>query len=277
MKIRSYLLLPLVLALVGISQAAPKIDFGKIASKEQAFKQYWQLNEDEVRRYETYMAVVGKFRNQNLDPLTVLSMISDTQEDKAYYAKKAAEMEHEMVKREIETAWLISEAMGAEKLDEVMQEFTDRLTGINTIGYVPYAIDTSWHTGDTLLLIVDDRCLNLTCIKQFAKDFREPPAHIMREVVVNSEKEAPLSNEAQTLIATWPNTTVTLFDPIEHSFIDESLYNQPQHIRNRTVLKAQINMQQPEQNTSIQDKEKAVNTPKSSTKEQAPEKAGEKK
>lgn len=211
---------------------AQTIEFGKIGD-ERAFKQHWKLDDDEMKRYKQYMDVAGRFRHQNVDPLTVLSMIAQDPEDKAYYAKMAAEYEHKAVKAEIETAYLISEAMSIKQLEDDMQKFTDTLTGIVTTDYVPYKERSHWQVGDDWIVLVDQRCANLECLKAFVNQAQALPSGINKTLVVRDDW--PLADDEMQLIHSVPGLEARSFDPIEHAYLENTL-NQALHVRDRKVL-----------------------------------------
>lgn len=222
-------LLPVLLSVNAVT--AEQIHFGQITSGKDAFAKYWQLNKEEVRRYEDYMAVAGKYRHQNTNPLTVLSMIAEDEEDRAYYANMAAAYEHNMVKREIETAWLISEAMAAYDADT--QALTDKLTGIDTAGYIPHRQKTVWQQGDEWAVVVDKHCLHTECLKQFNHALSGLPGGISKRIVVKAD--TPLTDDAAAYLSSYPDIIIQHYDPIEHGFLGKRL-NQPLHVRNRTVI-----------------------------------------
>lgn len=227
----------LLLAGICLPTAVPaaNIDYGKITSSEQAFKQYWQLTDEEAKRYNLYMEAAGKFRHKDVNPLTVLSMIADTQEDKAYYAKKAAEYEHNMVMREIETSWLVSEAMSENYLADAMQAFTDKLTGIDTLGYQPDERSTDWQSGDSMVILLDQQCLSLKCLSQFADVVKHTPEGVSRSVILRGKD--PLAPDAEDFAASWPHVSIHRYDPIEHHYLDSIRANQALHIRDDSVVR----------------------------------------
>lgn len=216
---------------------AETINYSKIGSGEQGFRQYWQLNEDEARRYHNYMEVAGKYRHKDVNPLTVLSMIAESSEDKSYYARKAAEYEHQMVMREIETAWLVSSAMSESYLADAMQTFTDNLTGISTLDYEPAGSrEVVWQDGDQWVLFLDEQCLTVKCVNQFL--ISPPPElsqhNISRRVVLKTDK--PLEASAQKLLEAQAGLQISRFDPLEHRYLDNLRANQALHVRDGQML-----------------------------------------
>ena len=128
-------ILALTLALAATAPApAAEVTFSRIGSGDPGLQQFWGLSPEEAQRYRNIMAATGE-RYKTASPLAVLAIMADTPEDRTYYAKRAALYEHEMVKREIETALRISEEMSGNVLMEKMTRFTDGLTGINTTDY----------------------------------------------------------------------------------------------------------------------------------------------
>lgn len=215
------------------STYAQRIDFGKIGSsqqaQDQAFKQYWQLNDEEVRRYQNYMQAAGKYRYEKLNPLFVLTIIADNEEDANYYAKKAAVYESKAIRQEIQSAWLISGNMKGELADE-MQKFTDNLIGIDTFNYVPPSeqskkTEKSWTDSDRLVLFVDDRCLSAECLAQFKPAIADiqksyPKAGL---TVVVSGKQHPTADAVKVLSIN--DDAAKSYDPIEHSYLKPELVN----------------------------------------------------
>ena len=200
---------------------AAELTFSRIGSGDQGLQQFWQLTPEEAQRYRNIMAATGD-RYKTASPLMVLSIMADTPEDKAYYAKRAAQHEHEMVKREIETALLISQEMSGAVLQEKMTRFTDGLTGINTTDYIPDERNPEWRNGDWLVLYLDDSCLSAGCIGQFTPQMTHtvpPDIKIERVLVLNSKQ--PLSEVANTVIKGWPQpeTVLQRYDPIEHHYL----------------------------------------------------------
>lgn len=232
-KIRT-LTLPLVLALATAANHAATVNYSRIGSGEAGFKQYWGLSDEEYRRYHNYMEITNN-RYQGSSPLMVLSMIAEKDEEKIYYAREAAKYEHEMVKREIHTAWLISQSMTELQLTKEMQKFTDNLTGIETFGYVPDELNPQWRDGDMLVLLVDDSCLTAGCIGQFSDRVKAVKGKVKRRVVVHGKQ--PLSEAAQAVIKGWPETHITRYDPIEHHYLNANQgYNVLLHVRDRNTI-----------------------------------------
>lgn len=200
---------------------AAELTFSRIGSGDQGLQQFWGLSQEEAQRYRNIMAATGE-RYKTASPLAVLSIMADSPEDKTYYAKRAALHEHEMIKREIETALLISQEMSGAVLQEKMTRFTDRLTGINTTDYIPDERNPAWRDGDWLVLYLDDSCLSAGCIGQFTPQMTgtvPSGTKIERVLVLNSKQ--PLSEVANTVIKGWPQpeTVLQRYDPIEHHYL----------------------------------------------------------
>ncbi|RKW12325.1 MAG: hypothetical protein D8H94_11780, partial [Cardiobacterium sp.] len=207
------------LALALIPAHAAEITFSRIGAGDAGLQQFWQLTPEEAQRYRNIMAATGE-RYKTASPLAVLAIMADTPEDRDYYAKRAALHEHEMVKREIETALRISEEMSGEVLMEKMTRFTDGLTGINTTDYLPDERNPAWHDGDWLVLYIDDSCLTAGCMGQFTPQMKDTiPANIKAERVLVLNSKLPLTAGAEAVIKTWPETPVQLYDPIEHHYL----------------------------------------------------------
>ena len=200
---------------------AAELTFSRIGSGDQGLQQFWQLTPEEAQRYRNIMAATGE-RYKTASPLAVLSIMADSPEDKTYYAKRAALHEHEMIKREIETALLISQEMSGAVLQEKMTRFTDRLTGINTTDYIPDERNPAWRDGDWLVLYLDDSCLSAGCIGQFTPQMTGTvPSGIKIERVLVLNSKQPLSEVANTVIKGWPQpeTVLQRYDPIEHHYL----------------------------------------------------------
>ena len=214
------LLLALSLTLAALTPAdAAELTFSRIGSGDAGLQQFWQLTPEEAQRYRNIMAATGE-RYKTASPLAVLAIMADSAEDRDYYAKRAALHEHEMVKREIETAYLISEEMSGEVLMEKMTRFTDGLTGINTTDYVPDSLKPEWRNGDWLVLYIDDSCLTAGCIGQFSAQMTKGvPEGIKVERVLVLNSKLPLTEGAEAVINTWPDTPVQLYDQIEHHYL----------------------------------------------------------
>lgn len=231
------LLLAVVLGLTAFATVpaqAATVQFSRIASGDQGLQQFWQFTPDEVQRYRNIMAATGD-RYKNASPLMVLSMMADGKEDRDYYARKAAEMEHALVMREIETAWLVSEHMSEARLTEQMTLLTDGLTGLDTAR--KQAEDNVWQEGDELVLYVDGSCLTAGCISQFNNRMRSAPDNIPRRLIVRAQE--PLSSAAQTIVESWPETGIQRFDAVEHGrFLNvrNQAPNAVLHIRDRTIV-----------------------------------------
>lgn len=239
---KQYLLMACAISLLSPSIAAPKIDFGKIGSSDKGFRQYWELDETEHQRYQNYMEIAGKYRHQQLSPLLVLSMLAETPEDKEYYARRAAEYEQDMVKREIEAALMVSQAMSANDLSSEMQQFTDRLAGIDTLNYLPQALKDNpdnWESGDLLQLYLDKKCLNEDCLKQFSSTLKQfadkSPVEIILKYAQLNELEG-ISFFEELAINPSP-LKFKRFDPIEHHYLqDEHHLNRALHVRENRVI-----------------------------------------
>lgn len=217
--------------------SATSIDFGKIGSTEAGFQQYWGLSAEEAKAYHNYMEIAGKYRHKDVDPLLVLSMIADTQEDKLYYAKKAAEHEHDMVKREIEAAWMLSDAMSEEKLATNMANFTNKLTGLNTAPTSAAQTGTvAWEEGDTFLVYVDDRCQTAECLEQFIPVLKALPANISHQYLVIKGKLSDVK-ALDALASTSAQLAIRALDPIEHSYLTDSFANRALHVRDGHILR----------------------------------------
>ena len=219
---------------------AAELTFSRIGSGDQGLQQFWGLSQEEAQRYRNIMAATGE-RYKTASPLAVLSIMADSPEDKTYYAKRAALHEHEMIKREIETALLISQEMSGEVLQEKMTRFTDRLTGINTTDYIPDERNPAWRDGDWLVLYLDDSCLSAGCISQFTPQMTGTvPSDIKIERVLVLNSKQPLSEVANTVIKGWPQpeTVLQRYDPIEHHYLQRGgeKGSVALHVRDRQVV-----------------------------------------
>ena len=215
-------ILALTLALAATAPApAAEVTFSRIGSGDPGLQQFWGLSPEEAQRYRNIMATTGE-RYKTASPLAVLAIMADTPEDRDYYAKRAALHEHEMVKREIETALRISEEMSGNVLMEKMTRFTDSLTGINTTDYIPDERKPEWRDGDWLVLYLDDNCLSAGCISQFTPQMMGTvPSDIKIERVLVLNSKQPLTGVAETIVKGWPQpeTVIQRFDPIEHHYL----------------------------------------------------------
>ena len=236
---RAILALTLALAATAPVSAA-KVTFSRIGSGDPGLQQFWGLSPEEAQRYRNIMAATGE-RYKTASPLAVLAIMADTPEDRTYYAKRAALYEHEMVKREIETALRISEEMSGNVLMEKMTRFTDGLTGINTTDYIPDERKPEWRDGDWLVLYLDDSCLSAGCIGQFTPQMTgtvPPEVKIERVLVLNSKQ--PLTGVAETIVKGWPQpeTVIQRFDPIEHHYLQRGgeKGSVALHVRDRQVV-----------------------------------------
>lgn len=222
---------------------AQNIDFGKIGSGEDAFRQYWGLSAEESRRYHNYMEIAGKFRHKDTSPLLVLSMISDDPEEKNFYAQKAAQYEHDMVKREIHAAWMLSMAMSEAKLSDAMTEFTNELTGVDTRDYVPLGVrraqEEHWQADDIYLIYVDGRCLDADCLATFEEMTGKLPGSVenRRLVVKGSSAENKAAAQKALQAVQLPGVALRLYDPIEYPYLGDTLLNRALHIRNGQVVR----------------------------------------
>ena len=216
------------------AQAAELI-FSRIGSGgDQALQKVWGMTPDEIKRYKIFMEATGK-RYENATPLMVLSIMADSQEDRIYYAKKAAEVEHNLVKREIEAAWYISEAMSEDRLADDMQRTTDGLTGIETLGYVPTHMRKAWQDDDEVVVVLDERCLSTGCITGIGRQIAATAPQAPRLFVIDTKQ--PLDEAARTLINSWTGKTeIRRFDPIEHAWLEKAERNYLLHVRNREIV-----------------------------------------
>ena len=236
---RAILALTLALAATAPASAA-EVTFSRIGSGDPGLQQFWGLSPEEAQRYRNIMAATGE-RYKTASPLAVLAIMADTPEDRTYYAKRAALYEHEMVKREIETALRISEEMSGNVLMEKMTRFTDGLTGINTTDYIPDERKPEWRDGDWLVLYLDDSCLSAGCLNQFTPQMTgtvPPEVKIERVLVLNSKQ--PLTGVAETIVKGWPQpeTVIQRFDPIEHHYLQRGgeKGSVALHVRDRQVV-----------------------------------------
>ncbi len=97
----------LLIGLVSFSYAE-KVTYTTYNNKK-AFIQHWKLTEEELKRYDTFMDVEGKYRYPNLTPLEVLGISAETDEQRQYYAKKAAQNERDQVKKQLKFIVLTTE------------------------------------------------------------------------------------------------------------------------------------------------------------------------
>lgn len=236
---RAILALTLALAAAAPAHAA-EVTFSRIGSGDPGLQQFWGLSPEEAQRYRNIMAATGE-RYKTASPLAVLAIMADTPEDRTYYAKRAALYEHEMVKREIETALRISEEMSGNVLMEKMTRFTDGLTGINTTDYIPDERKPEWRDGDWLVLYLDDSCLSAGCLNQFTPQMTNtvpPDIKVERVLVLNSKQ--PLTGVAETIVKGWPQpeTVIQRFDPIEHHYLQRGgeKGSVVLHVRDRQVV-----------------------------------------
>jgi hypothetical protein len=214
---------------------AAELTFSRIGSGgDQALQKVWGMTPDEIKRYKIFIEATGK-RYENATPLMVLSIMADSQEDRIYYAKKAAEVEHNLVKREIEAAWYISEAMSEDRLADDMQRTTDGLTGIETLGYVPTHMRKAWQDDDEVVVVLDERCLSTGCITGIGRQIAATAPQAPRLFVIDTKQ--PLDEAARTLINSWTGKTeIRRLDPIEHAWLEKAERNYLLHVRNREVV-----------------------------------------
>ena len=236
---RAILALTLALAAAAPAHAA-EVTFSRIGSGDPGLQQFWGLSPEEAQRYRNIMAATGE-RYKTASPLAVLAIMADTPEDRIYYAKRAALYEHEMVKREIETALRISEEMSGNVLMEKMTRFTDSLTGINTTDYLPDERKPEWRDGDWLVLYLDDSCLSAGCLNQFTPQMTGTvPSGIKIERVLVLNSKQPLTGVAETIVKGWPQpeTVIQRFDPIEHHYLQRGgeKGSVALHVRDRQVV-----------------------------------------
>ncbi len=227
----------LIMALSGVfglsSVAAQTVTFGKIQAPQQ-FQKYWELTQEQMKQYENYMQIAGKYRHQNSNPLVVLSIISKDPEDKNFYAAKAAAYEHKMSQAEIESAWLITQEMEKQGLVEAMQTFSDNLTGIDTKSYKPKSIkEVKWQDKDKAILIVNKTCLTVSCIKGFLPILNLVPKTVEKEIVIASKE--PLDAGVGKLLSAMPSIAVKKYDAIEHHYLD-GILNQAVQVRTNKVI-----------------------------------------
>ncbi len=231
------LLLGMFLAL---SASAQSISFGKIDSPKD-FKKYWKLSDEHFNKYEKYMQVAGKYRHAQVNPLIVLSMISDDAEDKEYFARKSAKYESQMVQREIQSAWLITQAMEKLGLNEQMGQFSDKLTGIDTASYVPKVVKTTWQTGDELVIVVDDVCVQTNCLKQFVPLLQAVPekVKIQQLLIAKLSRDEKLQQQFNAMsqpVSKRFKLGVKRYDPVEFGYL-YGLKNQMAQVRNNQIVR----------------------------------------
>lgn len=219
---------------------AQQITFSKIDSPK-AFQQYWGLTPNQMKQYESYMQIAGKYRHSNSNPLVVLSIIADDDEDKGYFAAKAAAYESQMSQREILSAWLISSEMEKQGLAQAMNAFADQLTGINSKDYVPTSVKDSWQAGDAFYLVIDKVCADLACLSQFDALMNATPDTVMKTIVVkfSTSHEREQQQRAKRLAAIkdhYPAVQVQKYDRIEHGFLDQ-VTNQAVRVRDGSIIK----------------------------------------
>ena len=223
---------------LGVLSIAPAqaatLQFSRIGAGDQGLQQFWQLTPEETQRYRNIMAATGE-RYKNATPLMVLSMMADSPADRDYYAKKAAEMEHALVMRELETATLVSQHMSDPKLVEEMTLHTDRLTGLDTAHDVPDYLNPEWREDDWLVVYVDGSCITARCLGQFAARVRAVDEKISRFLIINSRQ--PLDAVAQQVADDW-HAVVQRYDPVEHGrfLTREQAPNAVLHVRGRRII-----------------------------------------
>lgn len=233
---KKILLASMSIALIQTAHAQT-IQYSTIESPKQ-FQRYWELEKDEMETYQNYMANAGRFRHTDSNPLVVLSMLADDKEDKAYYAKRAAQYEAQMQQREIETAWLISQAMDDPNISDAMQRFSDNLTGIDTMSYQPKQAKAQWQEGDSLVIVIDDICKSGACLVQFQPLIDELPIDISVAVVLKGDKALNEISKASLSPPVGHTEAINYrrYDPIEHHYL-EDYNNQALHIRNHQVVR----------------------------------------
>lgn len=217
------------------SAHAQSVTFGKIESPKQ-FQHYWGLTGEQMQTYENYMQIAGKYRHRDSNPLVVLSIIADDDEDKGYFAAKAAAYESQMSQREILSAWLISGEMEKQGLAQAMNDFADGLTGINTADYVPDSLKSQWLPNDAFYLLIDKTCLAMHCLSQFDTLLASIPDKVEKTLVIDrntadNQDAQPLDNTTQSqwdkqlsdFHARYPTIKQAKYDRIEHGFLREWL------------------------------------------------------
>lgn len=220
------------------SAHAQSVTFGKIESPQQ-FQHYWGLTGEQMQTYENYMQIAGKYRHRDSNPLVVLSIIADDDEDKGYFAAKAAAYESQMSQREILSAWLISGEMEKQGLAQAMNDFADGLTGINTADYVPDSLKSQWLPNDAFYLLIDKTCLAMDCLSQFDTLLASIPDKVEQILVIDrntadnqdAQDVQPLDNATQSqwdkqlsdFQARYPHIKQAKYDRIEHGFLREWL------------------------------------------------------
>ncbi len=222
---------------------AQTITFGKIESPK-AFQQYWGLTQEQMKQYENYMQVAGKYRHKDVNPLVVLSIIADDDEDKDYFASKAARYESQMSKREILSTWLITSSMEKQGLSDAMQKFSDGLIGIDSQSYVPESVTSDWQQGDELAIVVDKLCYEMNCLPQFEKVVTAIPQSIPKTLIyriADMDKDRQESfitslNQLQDKLKAITPLILTKYDRIEHGLL-QHIHNQAVHLRNNEIIK----------------------------------------
>lgn len=224
-----------LLLIVGTSQAQT-ITYGKIENPKN-FMKYWELNDDDFDTYQNYMEYAGKFRHNHLNPLVVLSIISEKPEDKGYFAKRAAEYEHQISKYEILSAWLISTEMEAQGYVRIMDKFAQDL--VTTLpGFSPNTepTDKSWMEGDALMLTINDDCTTKSCIAQFVPMIKKLKLAKNNEVYLINKTKQPLADDTRlTIEGIEKVVNYRGYDPIEHHFLKE-INNRIVHVRNNKIV-----------------------------------------
>ncbi len=168
-------------------------------------------------------------------------MISDSAEDKEYFAQKATQYESNMVQREIQSAWLITQAMEKQGLNEKMSQFSDKLTGIDTASYVPASVKNVWEDGDELVIVIDEICVQTNCLQQFTKLLKAVPDDVkinqllIAKLPTDEKLQQSFNTMAQPLLGQF-KLTVKRYDPIEFGYLD-GLKNQMAQVRNNQVIK----------------------------------------
>lgn len=227
----------LALALSTLTANAQNVTFGTVSTEnKKAFQSYWKLRDEDMKKYQSYMEVAGRFRHTQSNPLVVLSIISDDPEDKGYYAAKAAKYESDMSQREITAAWLLSNEMEKQGLVEAMEQFSADLTGVETAQYLPKNLKKDWQKGDLFVLVIDDVCRQINCLKQFTKKMNAIPKHIEKHILLKQLKAQYDKKALEALTKQFSKIKIKRFDAIEHGNMS-SLKNQAGQVRDNQLLR----------------------------------------
>lgn len=229
---------------------AQSITYGKIESP-QPFQHYWGLTDEQMQTYDNYMQIAGKYRHRDSNPLVVLSIIADDDEDKGYFAAKAAAYESQMSQREILSAWLIAGEMEKQGLAQAMNDFADGLTGINTADYVPDSLKSQWLPNDAFYLLIDATCLAMHCLSQFDTLLASIPDKVEKTLVIDGNTadaqdahttQSQWDKQLNDFQARYPTIKQAKYDRIEHGFLREWLVkgqgqsNRAVQVRDRQVI-----------------------------------------